>query len=209
MTNRRDSVAARLRKTIEEWNSYDFRRRRNAALNRNGKRDFLDESVWADVAREAFGPPEAEDNIEDETLGDREEEKVLMDAFWRFNLDPADPRDWRALLDIFADVLAPELSALRAEYKRAGAPKKWNSVRRKQLAATVDKLKREARTKITDLEACKRLKKVPGNPPHIRYASAGALVRQVIEGRRLIRRPARRTDDTPAPLGLWRKLTSS
>ncbi|HEY1803760.1 MAG TPA: hypothetical protein VGG45_04715 [Terracidiphilus sp.] len=208
MTSRRDTVTARLRKKYEEWDSYDFQCRRKANVDLDGKRDLSDEAVWAETAREAFGFNGSQEEAESDVFGFREEDRFLMEVFWTFNLDPADPRDVRALLHILSDVLGPELTALVAKYKRAGAPRKWTPVLRRQLLAAADKIKREAGRKMTDLEACERLKKAAHNLPHIKHTSAGALVRQLVEGRRLLRR-ARRTGETPAPLGLWRRITSS
>lgn len=124
MTSRRDTVSARLRKKLEVWDLYDFQRRRKADLDTEGKRDLSDDAVWADTAREAFGFNGSEEETASGMFDCRQEDKALMGAFWTFNLDPSDPRDIRALLDIFSDVLAPELSSLGAENKRAGAPSK-------------------------------------------------------------------------------------
>lgn len=128
MPTKRDTVGARLRRSREQWNSYEFRQHRKETLNRDGDARKADEDAWGELARQALGF-EIASETHVEGPGQHEGEQILLQAFWTFNLDPADPRDWRALLDIFTSALAPDLVTLSRDNTAVGAPKKWTAIR--------------------------------------------------------------------------------
>jgi hypothetical protein len=177
----KQNAETRLRNSIEACTSVgSLRPWKHFATGLTGKPpNFDDQEVWANIARSAFVLRRGDTN--------------LRRAFQSFQLDPRDPCDWRALLNVLVAAFGPAAFAAR---KRAGAKRKWTGERRDQLLNLVEQIQRSGSTDISDEDACRILIGAPESPPHIQKSTVGGLIKQLEFARR--RRANRALGDTVA-----------
>lgn len=189
MAARKVNADIRLQKAIESRTKFEFlwRKKRYDVGLTGSPPNFEDPKVWQDFARAA--------------LELRPKDKKLKTAFNTFCLDPADPRSWRELLDLFTELLP---LALPVERKRGGRKPTWNAERRAELVRAVFLVKTSF-PKFDDSEACDRLFKAPESPAYFRSSTPMALKRQLVEGRAQMRRRAVNKNETVHPSAVGRR----
>jgi hypothetical protein len=122
------------------------------------------------------------------TLNDND--RATRKAFGAFNFNADDPRNWGALLRLFAEMLEPEIDELVIGPKSAGAKKKWTFEKRMDLVLEIDRLRQNSPAKLSDPQACRRIID-PAKPMRVPQSKVEALVKQAVTGRRDWRRRAK------------------
>jgi hypothetical protein len=119
-----------------------------------------------------------------------DDDRATRKAFDAFDFDVDDPRNWGALLRVFAKILEPELDDLANGPKSAGAKLKWTFAKRVDLVLKIQGLRQNSPTKLPDHQACRRIID-PIKPMRVPEKKVVALVRQAVAGRREWRRRAK------------------